>query len=53
MQYLDANNLYAWAMCQHLTVLHFEWSEEETDDTLESKEDSEKRYILGAHWEYP
>ena len=27
IQYLDANNLYGWAMCQNLPVNGFKWVE--------------------------
>ena len=30
--YLDANNLYGWAMCQHLPVSNFKWREDNIDN---------------------
>ena len=34
LQYLDANNLYGWAMCQPLPISGFEW-EEPTPELLQ------------------
>ena len=34
LQYLDANNLYGWAMCQYLPASVFKW-ETPTDELLE------------------
>jgi len=54
--YLDANNLYGWAMCQPLPTYDFAWlSEEEmTDfDVQEVPDDSEDGYILEVDLEYP
>ena len=52
LQYLDANNLYGWAMCQPLPVSNFKWSETQLDDILKTKEDSDKGYILEVDLEY-
>ena len=50
--YLDANNLYGWAMCQHLPMSNFKWSEDNIDHILKTKEDSNEGYILEVDLEY-
>ena len=57
LAYLDANNLYGWAMSQKLPVDGFEWVE----DLFQFKEDFKKNYdensdkgdILEVDVEYP
>ena len=57
--YLDANNLYGWAMSQKLPVDNFKWIE--IDDLLKLNENfiknydenSDKGYILEVDIEYP
>ena len=57
--YLDANNLYGWAMSQKLPVDNFKWIEK--DDILKFNEDfirnynknSDKGYLLEVDIEYP
>ena len=57
--YLDANNLYGWAMSQKLPVDNFKWIEK--DDLLKFDENfiknydenSDKGYILEVDIEYP
>ena len=39
LQYLDANNLYGWAMCKNLPAEGFKW-----DDTSKSTEEMIKHY---------
>ena len=55
--YLDANNLYGWAMSQNLPVNGFKW-----EDNLSRfnkrliksyNENSNKRYFLEVDVEYP
>ncbi|XP_065193853.1 uncharacterized protein LOC135825046 [Sycon ciliatum] len=49
IQYLDANNLYGWAMSQHLPVSDFQWeepTEELLDTILKSPIDSPRGYFL-------
>lgn len=58
LMYLDANNLYGWAMSQYLPYGNFKWVEEKdfiTDPKaiLEFKEDSDKGYYYDADVEYP
>ena len=54
MMYLNANNLYGWAMSQALPTGGFEWVSclnQEEVQTLESK--ASKGYILEVDLEYP
>ena len=55
--YLDANNLYGWAMSQKLPVNGFEWVEElsEFDERIikNYNENSDKGYFLEVDVEYP
>ena len=57
LMYLDANNLYGWAMSQKLPVNDFEWLEElyEFDESFIKNydENSNKGYILEVNVEYP
>ena len=50
LEYLDARNLYGWAMSQKITVNDFEWVEEQSQfnkDFIKSyDEDSNKGYIF-------
>ena len=57
IQYLDANNLYGWAMSQKLPVNNFKWVED-TSRTNEEfiknyHENSNKGYILEVDVKYP
>ena len=54
--YLDANNLYGWAMSQYLPTGNFRWmTDEETNkiDLGKYKEDGKKGLILEVDLEYP
>ncbi|KAI8744649.1 hypothetical protein BgiMline_008451 [Biomphalaria glabrata] len=54
--YLDANNLYGWAMSQPLPLNDFKWLTEEDISTLDIKNISdytETGYILEVDLEYP
>ena len=57
IQYLDANNLYGWAMSQKLPVNNFKWVEDTSK--INEKfiknyyENSRKGYILDADVKYP
>ena len=59
LEYLDANNLYGWAVSQKLPVDDFEWVEEDdlsnfNDSFIKNyDENSDKGYILEVHVEYP
>ena len=57
LMYLDANNLYGWAMSQRLPVNGFEWMEQlsEFDERFIKNydENNDKGYILEVNVEYP
>ena len=56
IQYLDANNLYSWAMSQNLPVSGFIWKKKMSKFTKEfiknDDEDSDKGYILEVDVKY-
>ena len=51
--YLDANNLYGWAMSQYLPTGEFKWLTEEEVDLSKYNDESEKGLILEVDLEYP
>ena len=51
--YLDANNLYGWAMSQYLPTGEFEWLTGEEVDLSKYDDESEKGLILEVDLEYP
>ena len=59
LKYLDANNLYGWAMSQELPVDNFKWIEKDDISNFNKKfiknydENSDKGYILEVDVEYP
>ena len=57
LTYLDANNLYGWAMSQKLLVNGFEWVEDlsqfKEDFIKNYDENSDKGYFLEVDVEYP
>ena len=57
IQYLDANNLYGWAMSQKLPVNGFKWVEDTSEINEEFiknyDENNDKGYILEADVKYP
>ena len=57
IQYLDANNLYGWAMSQKLPVNNFKWVEGRSRINEEFikkyNKNSIKRYILEVDVKYP
>ena len=57
IQYLDANNLYGWAMSQKLTVNDFKWIEDTSkidEDFIKNyDENNDKGYILEVDVKYP
>ena len=56
IMYLDANNLYGWAMSQYLPTGGFTWMTEKQinkTDLAKYKEDSNKGLILEVDLEYP
>ena len=56
IMYLDANNLYGWAMSQYLPTGGFRWMTQKQIDKIDLfkyKEDSDKGLILEVDLEYP
>ena len=56
IMYLDANNLYGWAMSQYLPTGGFRWMTEKQIDKIDLakyKDDSKKGLILEVDLEYP
>ena len=53
LQYLDANNLYGWAMSQPLPMSDFKWVEVNLDDVLSLSPESSTGYILECDLAYP
>ena len=59
LEYLDANNLYGWAMSQKLSVGNFKWVEKDDASKFDEEfikncdENSDKGYILEVDVEYP
>ena len=56
LMYLDANNLYGWAMSQYLPTGNFKWMTETQINKINLatyKEDSKKGLILEVDLEYP
>ena len=56
IMYLDANNLYGWAMSQYLPTGGFKWMTQKQIDKIDLakyKKDSDKGIILEVDLEYP
>ncbi len=53
IMYLDANNLYGWAMKQLLPIGKFQWFNAELDEVLATADDAAEGYILEVDMEYP
>ena len=55
IQYLDANNLYGWAMSQKLPTHGFKWIDYDKSKVLQllEKRDTNKGYIFEVNLEYP
>ena len=53
LMYLDANNLYGWAMCQNLPTGNFRFINPELVKLENYNENSEKGLILEVDLEYP
>ena len=53
IMYLDANNLYGWAMSQYLPTGGFKWLTEEEVNLSKFNDNSEKGLILEVDLEYP
>ena len=53
LQYLDANNLYGWAMSQPLPTRGFHWVDIHPDEIRELVNNSDKGYLLEVEVAYP
>ena len=53
IMYLDANNLYGWAMVQHLPTSGFKWSSASIEDILKHPINDKVGYICEVDLEYP
>ena len=53
LQYLDANNLYGWAMSQPLPTGGFRWVDIKPDEISKLVNSSEKGYLLEVDVRYP
>ena len=53
LQYLDANNLYGWAMSQHLPTGRFKWVDVNPNEISELASRTDKGYILEVDVSYP
>ena len=53
LQYLDANNLYGWAMSQPLPTGGFHWVDIKPDEISKLVNSSEKGYLLEVDVRYP
>ena len=56
IQYLDANNLYGWAMSQKLPVNDFKWLEDTSEineEFIKNYDENNKGYILKVDVKYP
>ena len=53
LQYLDANDLYGWAMFQPLPTREFRWVDVKPDEISKLVTSSEKGYILEVDVRYP
>ena len=53
LQYLDANNLYGWAMSQPLPTGGFRWVDTEPNEISELATRTDKGYILEVDVSYP
>ena len=53
LQYLDANNLYGWAMSQPLPTRGFQWADVHPDEIGELVNRGDKGYLLEVDVAYP
>ena len=51
--YLDANNLYGWAMKLELPVSGFQWIDPTLDEVLSTADDTKEGYVLEVDIDYP
>ena len=48
--YLDANNLFGYAMCEYLSQSNFKW---DNDRILNLQDDAKKGYLFDVNLHYP
>ena len=53
LQYLDANNLYGWAMSQSLPTGGFRWVSIKPNEVRELAAQTDKGYLLEVDVSYP
>ena len=53
LQYLDANNLYGWAMLQPLPTGGFKWVDVNPNEISELATRTDKGYLLEVDFSYP
>ena len=53
LMYLDANNLYGWALIQYLPIGEFKWVKINLEDVLNTPDDSNIGYSLEVDLHYP
>ena len=53
LQYLDANNLYGWAMCQPLPTGEFKWADIEPEEVKELSVREDQGYLMEVDVLYP
>ena len=53
LQYLDANNLYGWAMSQPLPTGKFKWVEVKPNEIRKLIKCKDKGYLLEVNVKYP
>ena len=53
LMYVDANNLYGYAMCQKLPIGDFKWIEDTEDFIKNYNEDGDTGYLLVVDVIYP
>ena len=53
VQYLDANNLYGWAMSQSLPTGGFKWVDVKPDEIIEFVKREDRRYLFEVDLRYP
>ena len=53
IMYLDANNLYGWAMVQHLPTSGFKWSSTSIEDILKHPINDKVGFIFEVDLAYP
>lgn len=51
--YFDVNNLYGWAMQQHLPRSNFEWVSSNIEEILNTPDDAKYGYSIEVDLEYP